>query len=157
VITCLFLGGNILASKKTSYADAVGAADLAAHVRALMEAQHKDMLRQLVRGAFDAEEARRTERARSFAPGELAVGTAPEEAAPAPPAAAATEPVARGEPPVLPRVARATARPEPARPDPAPASPPPLPAAEPAERGRRLDELVLTYLAGDLGAARGGA
>jgi len=53
VITHLFQGGNILASKKTSYADLRGTPDLKAQVRLLMEEQHRQMLRQLVNGAFD--------------------------------------------------------------------------------------------------------
>jgi hypothetical protein len=165
VITCLFLGGNVLASKKTSYADAIGAADLAARVRALMEAQHKDMLRQLVRGAFQEEETRRTGAARAFAPGELAAGA---EAAPEPPAPPSPR-AARGEPPVLARIARVSRAGAP-RPEPD-AAPPALAAAAPAAAERaaapepaaaeppdpRLDELVLSYLAGDLELVRGGA
>jgi len=41
IITHLFLGGNILASKKTSYGEIVGADRLAQIVRELMEDQHK--------------------------------------------------------------------------------------------------------------------
>jgi len=55
VITHLFVGGNILASKRASYAELLALPDLAGHVRALMEAQHKEMLRALVNGAFDAQ------------------------------------------------------------------------------------------------------
>ncbi|RMG19866.1 MAG: hypothetical protein D6729_04180 [Deltaproteobacteria bacterium] len=53
IITHLFLGGNILASKKTSYADIVHAENLTEVVRALMEEQHKEMLRNLINGAYD--------------------------------------------------------------------------------------------------------
>ena len=45
LITHLFVGGNILASKKTSYADIVGADNLAAVVRELMEEQHRHLER----------------------------------------------------------------------------------------------------------------
>jgi hypothetical protein len=54
VITHLFVGGNILASKRSSYASFVGLPDLEQHVRELMEAQHKDMLRSVVSGAYDS-------------------------------------------------------------------------------------------------------
>jgi hypothetical protein len=53
VITHLYHGGTILASEKTSYADQLDAADLPAVVKALMERQHKSVLRRLVSGAFD--------------------------------------------------------------------------------------------------------
>ena len=53
VITHLYHGGTILASDKTSYADQVEAADLPAVVKALMERQHKAVLRRLVSGDFD--------------------------------------------------------------------------------------------------------
>ena len=53
IITHLFVGGNILASKKTSYADIVNAENLAEVVRELMEEQHKEMLRNLINGIYD--------------------------------------------------------------------------------------------------------
>ena len=61
IITHLFVGGNILASKKTSYADILNAENLAEVVRELMEEQHKEMLRT----------------ARSYQPGQLAADTDP--------------------------------------------------------------------------------
>jgi len=53
IITHLFVGGNILATKKTSYADIVNADNLTVVVRELMEEQHKAMLRNLVNGVYD--------------------------------------------------------------------------------------------------------
>src|SRR5438270_11984962 len=53
IITHLFVGGNILASKKTSYADILNAENLADVVRELMEEQHKEMLRNLTNGVYD--------------------------------------------------------------------------------------------------------
>ncbi len=53
IITHLFVGGNILASKKTQYADIVGQTDYEKTVRSMMEEQHKQMLRNLVNGVFD--------------------------------------------------------------------------------------------------------
>ena len=52
-ITHLFVGGNIVASTKTSYADKVADPNLAATVRSLMENQHKQMLKRLVAGEFN--------------------------------------------------------------------------------------------------------
>lgn len=59
IITHLFHGGNIIASHKRDYADKVGGPDLDSAVRALMETQHKEMLRQLGRGEHDAAIAQR--------------------------------------------------------------------------------------------------
>jgi hypothetical protein len=53
IITHLFVGGNILATKKGSYSDIVRAPNLAELVRELMEEQHKEMLRNLVNGVYD--------------------------------------------------------------------------------------------------------
>jgi hypothetical protein len=53
IITHLFVGGNILATKKTSYADIVNADNLNVVVQELMEEQHKAMLRNLVNGVYD--------------------------------------------------------------------------------------------------------
>ena len=66
IITHLFVGGNILASKKTSYADIVNAENLAQVVRELMEEQHKEMLRNLLNGIYD-----QAEQSRSWAPGQV--------------------------------------------------------------------------------------
>ncbi|MEW5855020.1 MAG: hypothetical protein AB2A00_39960 [Myxococcota bacterium] len=56
IITHLFVGGNIIASKKTTYDQLVktkAGADLESEVKMMMEEQHKWMLRNLVRGAYD--------------------------------------------------------------------------------------------------------
>ncbi|MFT3914326.1 MAG: hypothetical protein QM704_09480 [Anaeromyxobacteraceae bacterium] len=71
IITHLFVGGNILASKKTSYADIVGADNLATVVRELMEEQHKEMLRNLINGVYDDIDAAYGEKAGHYAPGQI--------------------------------------------------------------------------------------
>jgi hypothetical protein len=71
IITHLFVGGNILASKKTSYADIVGAENLAQVVRELMEEQHKEMLRNLINGVYDDIDAVYSQQAQSFQPGQI--------------------------------------------------------------------------------------
>jgi hypothetical protein len=131
-ITHLFVGGNIVASMKSSYAEKAGVPDLPKIVRGLMENQHKAMLKRLVTGEFD-EMAERLS-APHYAPGVLADGTntasyvntgngAP--AAKAPPPAA--KPVARPAP------AAPTSKPPPPtpiwRPAPPSASPPRTPGA----------------------------
>ncbi len=87
-ITHLFVGGNIVASTKTSYADKAVDVDLAKTVRSLMEAQHKQMLKRLVSGEFDDLAERLA--ATHYEPGVLATGqTGPEavNAAPSAPSA----------------------------------------------------------------------
>jgi hypothetical protein len=74
IITHLFVGGNILASKKTSYQDIVSAENLPAVVRELMEEQHKEMLRNLINGVYDDIDAAYSQQAKSFQPGQLGVG-----------------------------------------------------------------------------------
>ncbi|KIH76299.1 hypothetical protein SAMN05660860_00070 [Geoalkalibacter ferrihydriticus] len=54
IITLLYRGGTIIASKKTSYADIIKADRLASVVEDLMKEQHKTMLRRLKDGGFDA-------------------------------------------------------------------------------------------------------
>ena len=54
IITLLYRGGNIIASKKTSYADIVKMGNLNQIVEELMKEQHKDMLRRLKSAEFDA-------------------------------------------------------------------------------------------------------
>ncbi len=70
IITHLFVGGNILATKKTSYADIASSENLAELVKEMMEEQHKEMLRNLINGVYD--NADRS--SRHFQPGQLAPG-----------------------------------------------------------------------------------
>src|SRR5512140_3706852 len=68
IITHLFVGGNILASKKTSYAELLKAENLQELVRQLMEDQHKQMLRNVVNGVYDTVD----QATRAYQPGQLA-------------------------------------------------------------------------------------
>ena len=54
IVTLLYREGVILCSKKTSYADILIIDNLEAVVEDLMKEQHKDMLRRLKSGEFDA-------------------------------------------------------------------------------------------------------
>jgi len=119
IITLLYRGGTILASKKTSYADIIKMENLEQVVEELMKEQHKGMLRSLKAGRFD----------------ERAFGTRP--APPAPPTGEPVEPV---EPVAAPAVAPTAPTP----PDPSPPSRP-VPR-EDAKSGQSLDEVILDYL-----------
>ena len=135
IITHVFVGGNILATKKTSYADIVKADRLESIVRELMEEQHKAVLRNLISGTYDNETpgapAPETSKAEPAKPEPSKPAAVP---APAPAAAAAAP-----KPPVAqPAAAAANA----ARPAARPANPPPQPSKE-----RSLDEIILSYLA----------
>jgi len=175
VITHLFVGGNILASKKTSYADIAGADNLAEVVRELMEEQHKEMLRNLINGVYDGVDAAPASQARVYQPGQVQAGgpgrvepspAAIPRAVPtgAPPRAAARPPAPPRQPVPPPVVARGQA---PAAPPPR-AIPPEVVAARhapaPALRDdgdtvfgedliseKSLDEVILSYLAEDMG------
>ncbi|MHB8417335.1 MAG: hypothetical protein ACYDCL_04620 [Myxococcales bacterium] len=80
VITHLFVGGNILSSKKSSYTQLVGSPELERSVRELMQRQHKEMLKSLVSGQLDHLDVEAA--ARSFQPGELAESPAASRAPP---------------------------------------------------------------------------
>ncbi len=53
VITLLYHGGNIISSRKTSYADIVNSENIEDIVKKLMEEQHNQMIDALKSGAFD--------------------------------------------------------------------------------------------------------
>ena len=93
IITLLYRGGNILASKKTSYADIVKMGNLNQVVEELMKEQHKDMLRRLKSAEFDArlglDKVVVTPAAAAFSKPEASVAPAPS----APPPPVATPPV----------------------------------------------------------------
>src|SRR5262249_11398346 len=116
-ITHLFVGGNIVASMKSSYAEHAGSADLHKIVRGLMETQHKAMLKRLVAGEFD-ELAERLS-APHYEPGVLADGTNTASYVNTGAKAPAAKPAPMAKPAVKPA------------PPPAPVSKPPPPAAKP--------------------------
>src|SRR5512137_218966 len=126
VVTHLFLGGNIVASKRTGYADIAAAENLPDVVRALMEEQHKEVLRNLVHGVYD----------HAALPHAPVHGHAPVPARPAVPAPVpAAVPAAVPAPPVVEK----------------PARPADTLFGEDLISERSLDEVILAYLAGDDG------
>ncbi len=150
IITHLFMGGNILASKKTSYADIVHAENLPALVKALMEEQQKEMLRNLIRGVYDDVVEQYT--ARAWQPGAVDAGDggAPGQGDVAGPAAlpkreapppSGTEPAA----PMRPEVAAARSMKVP----PKPREGGETIFGEDLISERSLDEVILSYLAED--------
>ncbi len=153
LITHLFVGGNILASKKTSYADIVGADNLAAVVRELMEEQHKEMLRNLINGVYDDVDEAYAAQAQSFQPGEIKADGRTVQ----------LEPSMRAEARGAPRpVAPAAARPLPPEVLAARQEPAPVLRNDGAETlfgedlisEKSLDEVILSYLAEDMGERR---
>lgn len=122
IITLLYRGGNIIASKKTSYADIVKMGNLNQVVEELMKEQHKDMLRRLKSAEFDAR-----------------LGLE----------GVADAPASIPESPPLPPVAPAPAAPQP--PVEAPSAPPPPPVHQGASsKKQNLDDLIFDFLsAGD--------
>ena len=138
-ITHLFVGGNIIASVKTSYAGKAEAPDLAKIVRSLMEAQHKLMLKRLVAGEFQESAAKLV--AQHYEPGVLADGTNTASYVNTMPNDSARVPAARPpQPPPPPRAVQPAAAPRPPepirRPPPqlAPTARPIPPAAVPAQQ-----------------------
>jgi len=81
ITTHLFVGGTILSSRRHTYAELRQLPDLRDRVRALMEEQHKAMLRSLVRGEFD----HLIEGVRAYQPGEIDAGPTAPAAAPVAP------------------------------------------------------------------------
>lgn len=53
ITTLLYRGGNIVASKKTSYSDIIKVEMLEKVIEDIMKEQHKEMLRRLKLGEFD--------------------------------------------------------------------------------------------------------
>jgi len=129
-ITHLFVGGNIVASMKSSYQEKAGAPDLPKVVRGLMEHQHKTMLKRLVTGEFD-ELAERLS-APHYDPGVLADGTNTASyvnSHPSAPARTASKPAAKP-------AARWQAAPPAASPPRAPGAPLPHVTRQPAQPTR---------------------
>jgi hypothetical protein len=163
ITTHLFVGGNIIASKKTSYADRVGAPNLPQVVRELMEEQHKDVLRNLVNGRYDDRDEALSAKARAYQPGQLAepgrVANA-SRAAPGPAERPAQRPAAARPPGAAPNLTPPPVLSRHAAPPPLPphGRPPALAPDEPAidldarfgDEGaseKSLDEVILSYLA----------
>ncbi len=53
VITHIFIGGNIVATRKTNYDDIIKADRMEDVVKEIMEEQHKNVMKDLLQGAYD--------------------------------------------------------------------------------------------------------
>ena len=126
IITHLFVGGNVVASKKISYAQIAQAENLAERVRQLMEEQHKEILRNLMNGVYD-EPGSNT--AGHYQPGQLAP-----VARASPPAIAAAPVAKQGVARVPPKAVERTSD---------------TLFGEDLISEKTLDEVILGYLAGD--------
>ncbi len=95
VISHVYHGGTILASERSDYAEHLGSEHLEDEVRALMEAQHKAMLRRLKNAELDGLIAERLD---GVAPTEATTAPSVVDAAPpAAPAPAAAAPRSFGD------------------------------------------------------------
>jgi hypothetical protein len=142
IVTLLYQGGTILASKKTSYADIAKVDNLEQVVEELMKEQHKDMLRSLKSGEYD-DVIERFQAGKKVTP-----VMSEEESAKAPPTVekpAAPEPPPQSPPQPAAPVAAAKSKPVAAE-APAPVKEKP---AHPSTVESSLDEVILSYLMGD--------
>lgn len=139
VESLVYVGGEILATKRTSYAEVVQAGRDDHVVQELMEQQHRTMIAAIQRGRFDGPNGSVTvpEGMSSTA------DPAPAEAKPVPPAAAAL-PVAA---PVKALKVEKPARP--GKSEKGDATAPPGTRSPLAESDRSLDQMVLEYLVSD--------
>jgi cell division septation protein DedD len=138
IVTLLYCGGTILASRKTSYADITRVDNLPQVVEELMKEQHKGMLRGLKNGEFDDAIARFEGSAGKSrapaAPAESPPSAPPPQAQVQKPAPAPVEPA--GTAPAGEGVSRPAPEASPSR--------PPVAAGEAS-----LDEIILSYLLGE--------
>ena len=150
IVTLLYQGGTILASKKTSYADIAKVDNLDQVVEELMKEQHKEMLRKLKAGEFDTV-IERFQSGRKVTPQVLAAEDVSVPAVvekPVAPTPAPAPPVVAPVAPVAPVAAPIAAKPEPQA---APATPPVAAVAKPSAPAAELslDDVILSYLMGD--------
>ncbi|UCD84243.1 MAG: hypothetical protein JSU92_13340 [Deltaproteobacteria bacterium] len=71
VITHIFIGGNIVATKKTNYDDIIKADRLEDVVRDIMEEQHKQMMKDLLAGTYDENPLVQSALPKTFTPEEM--------------------------------------------------------------------------------------
>lgn len=133
IVSLIYRGGRILASKKTSYAHMLGMEDLVPKLRDLLENQHKRMIKAILTGAPISDQGKAS-------PAAPPPKTAPQPAPPGP-AQAPTQPQK------TPEEAKPPSSPKP------PLEVPPETAAEtPTNRTteKNLDQVILEYLASEI-------
>lgn len=130
VITLLYRDGVIICSKKTSYADILTIDNLEAVVEDLMKEQHKEMMRRLKSGEFDA---------RAFpdkSKAEPVTELVEESVITEPPAVSPTAPKLSGAELLFQEVVRAIPAAQPAAPS---------PDAQKKEQAVSLDDAILNF------------
>ena len=138
ITTHVFIGGTILGTKRTEYKDDLGRSDLNNHVRALMQKQHREMMKAVQYGEYDdaARRPRRQSPARDIPLARDTASLGPASPVPTPsvdatliadtfPSGLVVEhtPPSRPQPPSIPQTEPATER-----------TPPPIPPALPKPR-----------------------
>jgi len=145
IVTLLYRGGTILASRKTSYADIARVDNLEQVVEELMKEQHKGMLRSLKSGEFD-DIIGRYDHGQPAAVAETPTPVVSVASPQAPPAPAVAPAPPR---PAAPPPASVTSPPPAPEPAPVPPAAAPAPARKPAAIETSLDEIILSYLMGE--------
>jgi hypothetical protein len=146
VITHVFVGGNVIATKKISYEDILDAENLPDAVRQLMEMQHKEILRNLINGVYDdLDSATMTP---YYQPGEIAPPANPPPAPPLIPLRRIAESPRSATvlKPLAPKAPAAKNAPLPPKPKESPVDPL---FGEDLISEKSLDEVILNYLADD--------
>jgi hypothetical protein len=54
IISHIFVGGNIIATRKTDYSHLLGKENLYIELKEIMERQHKELIKELITGKFDS-------------------------------------------------------------------------------------------------------
>lgn len=124
IVSLVYQGGRILASRKTSYAQILSADNLIPKIRDLLEKQHRAMIRAVLTGTLDTTAKTGTEPKKEQVSSQPA-NHPPQQPPPGPPAA--------------------TLHPQP------PAETGPAPAQAPASAAEKnLDQVILEYLASEM-------
>ena len=139
IVSLIYQGGRILASKKTSYTHLLGTDDLISKLRSLLEHQHKVMIKAILTGVPLTNQKK--------------TSTESPTAAPSPPKPAPTpdQPLAQApQPQAPPQVPKSTIPPSTFKP---PLEVPPETAANtPTDQAveKNLDQVILEYLASEI-------
>jgi len=146
VTTHVFVGGNVIATKKVSYADILDAENLPDAVKQLMEMQHREVLRNLMNGVYDGLDAA------AAAPQRRTQEVTPEHPQPAvPPLVPLRRPAPPPRPPaalkpLAPSAPSGQNAPSPSKPKESTAE---VLFGEDVISEKSLDEVILSYLAGE--------
>jgi hypothetical protein len=134
IVSLIYRGGRILASKKTSYAHLLGTDDLISHLRELLEHQHRAMIKAILTGAPVTEQRK-----------------APDTPAPEQPSPQAPAPTPDQAPEQVPPQAQGNTGP-PSTPKPPLEVPPETIADAPTDLAaeKNLNQVILEYLASEI-------